>query len=175
MVHDEREGDDGREERRDRARPADVERLLGDLAAAVPFFDVSNSALTMWCTTKGKATMVARSVATVRGRPTSKVFSVISRRPFHSSTWAFFFTFVRPPMRRRGAARGAARRAPRRAAADNMRCGSGSSDGAAMAQRGPAAQVFRRAGHDVLNRCPLLRAQVPSGSALALLAQLKRF
>ena len=42
--------------------------------------------------------MVARSVATVRGRPTSNVFSVISRRPFHSSTWAFFFRLVRPPI-----------------------------------------------------------------------------
>ena len=42
LVHqgDEREGDDGREKRRDRARPADVERLLRDLAAAVPLLDV---------------------------------------------------------------------------------------------------------------------------------------
>ena len=40
------------------------------------FFEVSSSALTTWCTTNGKATMVARSVATVRGRPTSNVFSV---------------------------------------------------------------------------------------------------
>ena len=43
-----------------------------------------------WSSKEAKAgcvcTMVARSVATVRGRPTSNVFSVISRRPFHSST-----------------------------------------------------------------------------------------
>ena len=111
----------------------DEENKIDTLIRAVPmalvfglmqlFFEVSSSDLTTWCTTNGKATMVARSVATVRGRPTSNVFSVISRRPFHSSTWAFFFTFVRPPMRRRGAAaRGAWRRAPRSAAAADM-CG----------------------------------------------------
>ena len=81
-------------------------------------FEVAGSGQTARCTAEGKGDggREERRDQCAAGRRRT-CFSVISRRPFHSSAWAFFFAFVRPPMRRGvrgGAARGGGPRGGRR-------------------------------------------------------------